>query len=104
MIALLLSMVDPLDNTRESFAGVVFHTKVPHKRKGHIKGAVNAFWKNNFNEDGTFKNITELRRYYQGKGITEDKIIVTYCNEGLHATPAWFVLTQLLGYKNSPCL
>lgn len=25
---------------------------------------------------------------------------VTYCNEGLHAAPPWFVLTELLGYSH----
>ena len=37
---------------------------------------------------------------YKNAGIKPDQCVVTYCNEGLHAAPPWFVLTQLLGYKD----
>lgn len=81
-------------------AGKVFHTHQEHPRKGHIPGAVNVFWKDNFNEDGTFKSLRELRDLYSGKGILPNNEVITYCNEGLHAAPPWFVLNELLGYKN----
>ena len=78
-------------------AGKVFHTKVAHKRRGHVPGAVNITWKDNFNEDGTFKSADQLRKLYSAKGALESKEVITYCNEGLHAAPPWFVLTQILG-------
>ena len=81
-------------------AGSVFHTGVPHKRTGHIKGAVNIFWKDNLNADGTFKSPQELTTLYESYGAAPDKLIITYCNEGLHASPPWFVLHELLGYPN----
>ena len=82
--------------------GRVFHTGTPHKLRGHIPGAVNVFWKDNFNQDGTFKSVDELRTLYKQAGIEAGKsdTIVTYCNEGLHAAPPWFVLRELLGVKD----
>lgn len=80
--------------------GRVFHTNKPHPRKGHIPKARSVFWKDNFREDGTFKSPDELRALYQHAGIKPDQCVVTYCNEGLHAAPPWFVLTQMLHHKN----
>ena len=80
--------------------GRVFHTDKAHPRKGHIPGAVNVFWKDNFNADGTFKSAEELRSLYENANIKPSNNVITYCNEGLHAAPPWFVLTQLLDYKN----
>lgn len=80
--------------------GRVFHTGIPHLRKGHVTGAVNVFWKENFNKDGTFKSRAELQELYNRYGATPDKTIITYCNEGLHASPPWFVLKELLGYPD----
>ncbi len=80
--------------------GRVFHTDKPHSRKGHIPGAVNVFWKDNFNADGTFKSANELRSLYENANVKPSNNVITYCNEGLHAAPPWFVLTQLLDYEN----
>lgn len=80
--------------------GKVYHTGKAHAKKGHIPAAVNVFWKDNFNRDGTFKSVPELRKLYTDAGIQPDQCVVTYCNEGLHAAPPWFVLTELLGYKD----
>ncbi len=80
--------------------GRVFHTHEAHSRKGHIPGAANIFWKDNFNEDGTFKSVKELRSLYANADVKPANGVITYCNEGLHAAPPWFVLTQLLNYEN----
>lgn len=76
--------------------GKVFHTGALHNKRGHIPGAVNILWKDNFREDGTFKSIAELEKLYDS--VTGSDMIVTYCNEGLHAAPPWFVLSELLGH------
>ena len=81
-------------------AGTIYHTQQPHSRKGHIPGAKNVVWKENFNADGTFKTAKELKALYERAGILPENDVITYCNEGLHAAPPWFVLTQLLDYKN----
>jgi len=80
--------------------GVVFHTGKQHSRKGHIPGAKNVFWKDNFNPDGTFKSVAELKTLYREAGVLPDHDVITYCNEGLHAAPPWFILTEMLDYKN----
>jgi len=90
----------PAEQFKGEVAGRVFHTKQPHSRKGHIPNAINIFWKDNFNQDGTFKSKDQLRQLYRNSGIKPDQCVVTYCNEGLHAAPPWFVLTQLLGYED----
>ncbi len=80
--------------------GIAFHTNKPHKRVGHIKSAINVPWKANFTKDGKFKSVEDLRAIYAEAGVTSDQQIITYCNEGLHAAPAWFVLKELLGFPN----
>ncbi len=76
--------------------GKVFHTGALHNKRGHIPGAINIFWKDNFRADGTFKSRPELEKLYES--VTGSDLVVTYCNEGLHAVPAWFVLSELLGH------
>ena len=90
----------PPEQFKGKVPGRVFHTNQPHPRLGHIPKATNIFWNDNFKKDGSFKSKDELRTLYQNAGIKPDQCVVTYCNEGLHAAPPWFVLTQLLGYKN----
>ena len=82
--------------------GRVFHTGTPHKQRGHVPGAAHVFWKDNFNPDGTFKSVKQLRALYKEHGVVAGgaKTTVTYCNEGLHAAPPWFVLHELLGFKD----
>lgn len=80
--------------------GKVFHTGKAHANRGHVPGAVNVYWKDNFNEDGTFKSIESLRRLYRKSGVKSGTTVITYCNEGLHAAPPWFVLKELLGFDD----
>ncbi|MGI9519889.1 MAG: sulfurtransferase [Pirellulaceae bacterium] len=80
--------------------GKVFHTGKAHQRRGHIASAINVPWTWNFNEDGTFKSPDELRELYADNGVGDETEVVTYCNEGLHATMPWFVLHELLGHTN----
>ena len=77
--------------------GKAFHTNTAHKRKGHVPSAANIPWKDNLNEDGTFKSIPELRDLYESNGISLDREIITYCNEGLHAAMPWFIIRELFG-------
>ena len=92
----------PMEQYSGEEPGKVFHTGKAHKLRGHIPGAVNVFWKDNFNADGTFKSKAELLALYKQVGISTGapNTIVTYCNEGLHAAPPWFVLRELLGAKD----
>jgi thiosulfate/3-mercaptopyruvate sulfurtransferase len=70
------------------------------QRKGHIPGAVNVPWATAVAEDGTFKPIDELRAIYGGKSITPDKDVIAYCRIGERSSHTWFVLSEILGYRN----
>lgn len=70
------------------------------QRGGHIPGAKNVPWAKAVNEDGTFKSEEELRQLYAGVGVTPDKEVITYCRIGERSAHTWFVLQELLGFKN----
>jgi thiosulfate/3-mercaptopyruvate sulfurtransferase len=67
---------------------------------GHIPGAANIPWSRAANEDGTFKSADELKALYEGAGVTPDKDVIAYCRIGERSAHTWFVLTELLGYKD----
>ena len=52
------------------------------------------------NEDGTFKSYDELKALYEGRGVTADKDVISYCRIGERSSHSWFVLKYLLGYPN----
>jgi thiosulfate/3-mercaptopyruvate sulfurtransferase len=69
------------------------------QRGGHIPGAASIPWSKATNpEDSTFKSAEELRKLYEGEGVTSDKEIIAYCRIGERSSHTWFVLTYLLGY------
>jgi thiosulfate/3-mercaptopyruvate sulfurtransferase len=70
------------------------------QRGGHIPSAQNIPWGTAVAEDGTFKPLAELERIYGGKGISPEKEIIAYCRIGERSAHTWFVLHELLGYRN----
>jgi thiosulfate/3-mercaptopyruvate sulfurtransferase len=48
---------------------------------GHIPTAVNYFWKNTLNEEGLFKNKTELQANFSP--ISKEQEIIVYCGSGV---------------------
>lgn len=69
-------------------------------RKGRIPGAVWLYWGDVLNPDKTLKNVDELRKIFNARGITPDKTIITYCQAGVRAAHTAYVLREVLGYKN----
>jgi thiosulfate/3-mercaptopyruvate sulfurtransferase len=67
---------------------------------GHIPGAANIPWSKAANEDGTFKSADELKALYEGAGVTPGSEVIAYCRIGERSAHTWFVLTELLGYKD----
>lgn len=67
---------------------------------GHVPGAHNVPWSKAANEDGSFKNATELTRLYDGEGVSGKGDVVAYCRIGERSSHTWFVLHELLGYDN----
>jgi len=70
------------------------------QRGGHIPGAKNIPWGKACNDDGTFKSPEELRKLYEGAGVTPDKPVIAYCRIGERSSHSWFVLKYLLGYPD----
>ncbi len=70
------------------------------QRGGHIPGAANVPWATAVRPDGTYKSADELRSVYEGKGVTPDKEVITYCRIGERSSHTWFALNYLLGYPD----
>ena len=70
-------------------------------KPGHIRGAVNLPTPWVFNADGTFRAQDELRSMASGVlGDGKSKEIVVYCGVGGYSSTWWFLLTQVLGYRD----
>ena len=81
------------------YTGAVNNDK--NKRVGHIVGAADLdSVGTNFNADHTIKSVADLKAAYDAKGVTADKNLITYCQAGIKASNAYFVLKHVLGYKN----
>ncbi|NIN00542.1 MAG: sulfurtransferase [candidate division Zixibacteria bacterium] len=70
------------------------------KRKGHIKGAINHFWGDDLNEDGSWKSREELKQAYEKLGATPDRTVIVSCGQGLMSSHTYFSLKYVLGYPN----
>ncbi len=77
------------------------------KRFGHLPGAL--LWPAKYMTNAGinfspsfFRNLKELRKMAKGVGIPADKNveIITYSNQGLAAAMGYYVLHDLLGYRN----
>ena len=71
-------------------------------RGGHIPGAKSIPWAKAINpDDGTFKTADELKEIYEKENkLKPNDNIIAYCRIGERSSHTWFVLTNLLGYKN----
>ncbi|WP_231889854.1 sulfurtransferase [Oceanobacillus sp. Castelsardo] len=68
-----------------------------YSKAGHIPGAVNYFWKDIFNADGSWKNKEQLSNHFSS--LPKDKEIIVSCGSGVSACPN-IVALKSLGYKN----
>jgi thiosulfate/3-mercaptopyruvate sulfurtransferase len=71
-------------------------------RGGHIPGAKNVPWARAANpDDGTFKPADELKAIYlEEQGLNPNDEVIAYCRIGERSSHTWFVLSNLLGFKN----
>src|SRR5690606_34028061 len=98
----------PLVDVRspEEYSGTRLHMPdYPNEgalRGGHIPGACNIPWAKAINpDDGTFKSADELKQLYvKDNKLNPEDDIIAYCRIGERSSHTWFVLTNLLGYKN----
>ncbi len=76
--------------------------RAPAKSGGHVPGALNVAYSDAVAKSGEFLPVDELRKLYDTAGIkaADDQTIFTYCQSGIRAAHAWFVLKHLIGYQN----
>ena len=70
------------------------------QRAGHIPTSLNVPWSKNCNDDGTFKSDDDLKKLYDEVGIDDSKDTIAQCRIGERSSLTWFVLNELLGFKN----
>lgn len=75
--------------------------RAPAKSGGHVPGALNLAYSEAVNQAGEFLPVSDLRKLYDNAGIkaSDDQTIFTYCQSGIRAAHAWFVLKNLIGYE-----
>ncbi len=72
------------------------------RRGGHVPGAANADWEQFVNDDNTFRSPAEIRAIVDAAvraagGDDAASLRATYCQGGVRAAAAWFVLNVLGG-------
>ncbi|HPC00778.1 MAG TPA: rhodanese-like domain-containing protein [Syntrophales bacterium] len=71
------------------------------ERLGHIKGAVSLPTSTMYEADGTYKAKDALAALAAAAvGADRDREIILYCDTGKFCTAWWFMMRELLGYKN----
>jgi thiosulfate/3-mercaptopyruvate sulfurtransferase len=71
-------------------------TIVRAAQAGHIPKSINIDWALNLNEDGTFKDDSELSKLYD---IPKNSKIITYC-QGAYRAANSFLMLKKLGFEN----
>ncbi|NQY05134.1 MAG: sulfurtransferase [Flavobacteriaceae bacterium] len=71
-------------------------------RAGRIPKSTFIDWVNaiDYEDSQLFKSKAELEKIYNTKGWSTDHEIIAYCHTGVRSAHTYFVLTELLGYKN----
>ncbi len=75
--------------------------RAPAKSGGHVPGALNLAYNDAVAKTGEFLPVSELKKLYDNAGIKaqDNQTIFTYCQSGVRAAHAWFVLKYLIGYE-----
>ena len=79
-------------------AGEFVGTDLRARRGGHIPGARQRLFSDLLTDDGTFRPVDEMLSLIRASGADPDQIRATYCQGGVRAALAWFVLHELAGY------
>jgi len=76
--------------------------RAPAKAGGHVPGAKNLAYSDAVTKTGEFLPVADLKKLYDTAGIVaqDNQTIFTYCQSGIRAAHAWFVLQNLIGYQN----
>jgi thiosulfate/3-mercaptopyruvate sulfurtransferase len=80
-------------------AGEWVGTDLRAKRGGHIPGARNRLFSDLLTDEGTFRPIEEMLSIIRSSGVDPAEVRATYCQGGVRAALAWFVLHELGGFE-----
>ncbi len=79
-------------------AGEWVGTDLRARRGGHIPGARNRLFSDLLTDEGTFRPIEEMLSIIRSSGVDPAEVRATYCQGGVRAALAWFVLHELGGF------
>jgi thiosulfate/3-mercaptopyruvate sulfurtransferase len=80
-------------------AGEWVGTDLRAKRGGHIPGARNRLFSDLLTDEGRFRPIDEMLSIIRSSGVDPADVRATYCQGGVRAALAWFVLHELGGFE-----
>ncbi|MFG1281738.1 sulfurtransferase [Xanthobacter autotrophicus] len=69
-------------------------------KAGHIPGATLFPFDANFAANGTYRPKEELARAYAAVGLGPQQAVAAYCNTAHVSAISWFVMHELLGYRD----
>ncbi len=79
-------------------AGEWVGTDLRARRGGHIPGARNRLFSDLLTDEGTFRPVEEMLSIIRSSGVEPSELRATYCQGGVRAALAWFVLHELAGF------
>ena len=82
----------------EFFVGLEKRSAV--QKAGHIPGAALFPFTATLKADGTFREREALAAAMKAAGVSYAQPVTVYCNTGHTAAITWFVLRELIGYRN----
>jgi thiosulfate/3-mercaptopyruvate sulfurtransferase len=80
-------------------AGEFVGTDLRARRGGHIPGARQRLFSDLLTDEGTFRPVDEMLSLVRASGADPGEVRATYCQGGVRAALAWFVLHELAGYE-----
>lgn len=86
--------------SKEEYTGTRW--KAGAAKAGRIPTSVHLDWSEAIHFDGSkkFKSLADLERIFDRLGVSKEDKIIVYCHSGVRSSHTYFVLTELLGYKN----
>ncbi len=70
------------------------------RRGGHIPGARQRAYEDLLTAEGTFRPVDAMLSLIRAAGADPDQIRAVYCQSGVRASLAWFVLRELAGFED----
>ncbi|MFQ3620945.1 MAG: rhodanese-like domain-containing protein [Spirochaetales bacterium] len=67
---------------------------------GHIPGAYPTPSDWFYTAEGNFASKSNIQELFSALGLDQDKKYITYCNSGVYCSAVWWVLHEMLEYKN----